>query len=260
VGSDLRSGLETLSVVEKSINESSQEPLQQGGDTGGTQTAYEISKMEQNSNTILGLFLQMIARHVKDFGNLRKGDILQYMTLPEVAEITGDALLTYKTFFLKGSSKGNGKNKKIVFTGELPDEMTDEEYLDASYDIKNEQEGKDMEIAKVNPSIFRELDYMITISPDVMSPRSEDLERAYSLELFDRMIKSPVANQEEALKLLVSTDPTAKKDADKYIMKQPSPEMMPGNPTAAPAGGPLAQMQKKPASMGAPNTLAGVAR
>lgn len=40
VGSDLRSGLETLSVVEKSINESSQEPLQQGvAESSGT-TAY----------------------------------------------------------------------------------------------------------------------------------------------------------------------------------------------------------------------------
>ncbi len=34
VGSDLKSGLETLSVVEKSINESSQEPLQEGQDQG----------------------------------------------------------------------------------------------------------------------------------------------------------------------------------------------------------------------------------
>jgi len=83
VGSDLKSGMETLAVVEKSINESSQEPFQAGVDEkqGGT-TAYEISRLEQNANTVLGLFLQMIAKHVKDYGKLRVGDILQYLTLP----------------------------------------------------------------------------------------------------------------------------------------------------------------------------------
>lgn len=259
VGSDLKSGLETLSVVEKSINESSQEPLQQGADAGGTQTAYEISKMEQNANTILGLFLQMIAKHVRDFGNLRKGDILQYLTLPEVADITGDADLTYRTFFLKAKSKGNGKNKKVVFSADMPDEMDDEEYLTASYDLKDEEKNKDMTIAKVNPSVFRDLQYMVTVSPDVLNPKSEDLERAFSLELFDRLIKSPVANQEEALKLLISTDPDARRDMEKYIMKQPSPEQqMVSNPTAAPAGGPLAQLMKQPGTNASP--LAGVAR
>lgn len=233
VGSDLKSGLETLSVVEDSINDSSQEPLQQGQDQPGGTTAYEISRIEQNANTILGLFIQMISKHVKDFGKLRMGDIVQYLTMPEVVEITGDAELSYKTFFMKSNGKSGSKSKKIEFNANMPDEFGEGEYLQASYDTKEEEDKKGMEIAKVNPTIFRELQYMVTISPDVMNPRSTDLERAFDLETFDRLIQSPVANQEEAVRLLMRTNPNTSKNADKYISKQPQGNpMSPSMPSA----------------------------
>ncbi len=263
VGSDLKSGLETLGVVEKSINESSQEPLQQGiADTSGT-TAYEISKLEQNANTVLGLFLQMIAKHVKDFGKLRMGDIIQYLTLPEVADITGDPELTYKTFFLKGNAKGGSKNKKIEFDLNLPDEYGEGEYLGKSYELKEEEKEKGMAIAKVNPQMFRELQYMVTISPDFMAPRSSELERAFDLETYDRMIMSPAADQEAAYKLLLGTNPTTAKDPDKYVMKQqpaspvaPMQGMMPNS-----GNGPLAAMAGKTGTAAsAPSALAGMAK
>lgn len=227
VGSDLKAGLETLGVVEKSISESSQEPLQSGQDTGGDQTAYEISRIEQNANTILGLFLQMIAKHVRDFGKLRAGDILQYLTIPEVMQIEGkeDVELVYKTFFLKANGKSAQKNKRIEFDQELPDEMDQNEYMDRSYDLYQQEEDKDMQIAKVNPSLARELKYMMTISPDVMNPKSTDLERAYALEDFDRMIMQPtVFDPEETGKLLLSNNPLTKREPDKYLTKQPSPQ------------------------------------
>ncbi len=217
VGSDIAAGLTTLSTVEKSINESSQEPLQQGANAGGTQTAYEISKMEQNANTILGLFLQMIAKHVRDFGKLRLGDILQNLTLPEVAEISGEPELTYKTFFLKGLDKG----KKIQFDGELQTDYSDKaDYLNASYDVLSEEKDKKMTIVKANPIMIRELQYMVTINPDILNPRSEDLERAYALEAYDRLVNNPVADQEETLRLLLNTDKSTKMNPDKYVMKQ----------------------------------------
>ncbi len=222
VGSDLRSGLETLSVVEKSINESSQEPLQGGQDAGGDKTAYEISKLEQNANTVLGLFLQMIADHVKAFGKLRMGDIVQYLTLPEVVDITGEPELTYKTFFLKANARTNGKNKKIQFDANMPDEMETDEHMDASYKLLEEEGEKDMEIAKVNPSLYRELQYLVTVSPDVMNPRSVDLERAFDVEAFDRMIAQPtVFDPMETGKLLLNTNPSTRRDPDKYMAKAP---------------------------------------
>lgn len=246
VGSDLKAGLETLSVVEKSINESSQEPLQQGEDksASGT-TAYEISRLEANANTVLGLFLQMIAKHVKDYGKLRMGDILQYLTVPEVVAIEGseDADLVYKTFFLKGGEKGNGKNKKIIFDNELPDEMSEDDHLDMSYDLLEEEKEKEMSIYRVNPGLYRELEYMVVVSPDVISPRSTDLERAYALEDFDRMIMQPtVFDPKETGKLLLQNNPLTKKSPDDYLAKEPAPgsvpsPMQPGMPGAMPAAG-----------------------
>lgn len=228
VGSDLRSGLETLAVVEQSINESSQEPLQQGIQAPSGTTAYEISRLENNANTVLGLFLQMISKHVKDFGKLRLGDIIQYLTIGEVMQIEADPELVYKTFMVGGTPAKN-QNRKIVFDGEMDDTYSDEEYLDISYDLMQEEEDKggDMSIYQVNPGLFRDLEYKISINPDVLNPRSEDLERAYKLEVFDRAINSPSINQDEILRLLLTTSPYTKKDPDKYILKQPMGMMEP---------------------------------
>lgn len=226
VGSDLKSGLETLQVVEQSINESSQEPLQQGNKPGqGTTTAYEISQLEQNANTVLGLFLQMIAKHVKDFGKLRVGDIIQYLTLPEVVQIEGqeDAEMTYKTFALKAPQKSVGNARQIRFENNMPEDITLDEYLSESYKLLGEEEEKKLEISRVNPSLFRELSYITTISPDILNPRSEELERAYDLETFDRMVAAPpgMFDPEATAKLLLQSDPRTKKDPDKYVAKQP---------------------------------------
>lgn len=254
VGSDLRAGLETLAVVERSINESSQEPLQQGISERGSQTAYEISKLEQNANTVLGLFVQMIAQHVRDFGKLRLGDILQYLTVPEVVMIEGEdqSELVYKTFFLRAPEARPGKNRRIEFDLELPDEMDDDEYLQRSYDLLIKEQDKNLAIAKVNPGLFRDLKYKVTISPDVLNPKSVDLERAYALEAYDRMIQNPKADQEETLKILLASNPTTMKDPEKYIVKEPSPEEklqmgmteMGGLGPAA-GNGPLASLSKK---------------
>lgn len=257
VGSDLRSGLETLAVVEQSINESSQEPLQQGIQAPSGTTAYEISRLENNANTVLGLFLQMIAKHVKDFGKLRLGDIIQHLTIGEVMKIEDDPELVYKTFMV-GSTSSKNTNRKIVFDGEMEDEYSDEEYLNSSYDILQEEtdKGGDISIYQVNPSLFRDLRFKITVSPDVLNPRSEDLERAYDLETYDRAIGNPVANQEEVFKLLLSSNKKTKKQPEKYIMQQPmSQPVMDETGMGMPASGnsPLgAVMGKNAVSTGSP--------
>lgn len=243
VGSDLKAGMETLAVVERSINESSQEPLQQGMDSKGGQTAYEISKLEQNANTVLGLFLQMIAKHVVDFGKLRISDIIQYLTLPDVVSITDEPELVYKTFFLQGPV--TGKNKKIEFKKDMPESISKDQHLNESFSVLAEEKDKDMTIAKVNPVFFRELQYRATISPDVKNPRSEELLRAFDVEAYDRMIKAPnVFDPEETGRLLLSSNPSTRRDPDKYIAKQPAPGAV--NP-AMPAEGnaPLAALGKK---------------
>lgn len=273
VGSDLKSGLETLSVVENSINESSQEPSQGGQPNGQTQTAYEISVLEQNADTVLGLFLQMIAKHVRDYGKLRIGDILQYLTLPDVVQIDGNPEMTYKTFFMKGDQKSGAKNKKVMFDSSIPDTLTKDQHLKMSYDLLQDEKNKGMTIAKVSPMMLRGIKYMVTISPDILNPRSEDLERAYNLEEYDRMVVAPpgMFDPEETAKLLLVSSPLTKKDPDKYLAKQPAPGTMPmqppqqGQPGMPSAGNsPLNAMASKsplPAGgIGAPTTVPGLSQ
>lgn len=248
----LKDGIASIQLVEDSIDQTSADSQQSGAKEGGSQTAYEISVLEQNANTVLGLFLQMIAKHVRDFGKLRMGDILQYLTAPEVVAIEGtdDAELVYKTFFL--NSKGDDKNKKIVLDKGVPDDMDEDEYLEASWELLGEEDKKDMLISRVNPTLFRELQYRVTVSPDILNPRSTDLDRAFALEDFDRMIMQPtVFDPEETGKLLLKNNPLTKKNPDKYIVKQPAPGSMPPPQPGMPQAGnaPLNSMSAKPSPL-----------
>ena len=273
-GNNLKAGMELLADVQEKIGETA-------GDTSVDQsllnntdpTAYAISRVEARQATVLGLFVKMVAKHVKDYGTLRMGDITQYLTLPEVEKITDNAPLVYKTFLMR-SKKDTGKKrgKKIEFDMSIPaDSETHEDRLARSLKIKKEEEQKGMSIIRANPEFFRNLKYTCVITPDVLNPMSEELERAYGMEDFDRMIAHPdVFDQEETARLFLQGSPLTRKDPDKYLVKKNPMESMGGgmNPLdslmgGAPAGGfqPAGGMpQANPTEMNAPGQPQGPAR
>ncbi len=220
----LKVGFDTLTAVDQSLQDSASNPQDATADQPTGTTAYEISRIEQNAATVLGLFIKMISQYVKQYGSLRMGDILQYLTIVDVDKITDKPDLVYKTFLLHDKqTNGKANSRKIQFTDKMPTEpMTAGEHLQASYDVLKEQGGinSKTELYKVNPELFRNLQYMLTVDADVINPRSEDLERAYDLETYDRLIMNPMADQEEALKLLLMTNPKTKKDPDKFVSQQ----------------------------------------
>lgn len=243
LANNLKAGMDTLMEVEKSVSESAEDPILQGQQQPGQDsTAYEISRLEQNANTVLGLFIKMIAQYVRQYGRLRIGDIIQHLTILDVDKITDEPELVYKAFLVKGS--GKFENKKIQFTDEVPEEPIDEdESLVQSYKILSEQDRTGMEIYKVNPKLFRELKYQIVISPDVLHPRSEDLERAMKLELYDRAIQNPISDQEKITKDFLFGSYKDIHDPEDYISKQQGqpgqgmPPMQPPGPGAIPTPG-----------------------
>lgn len=244
VAGNLKAGMDTLMEVENSVSESSQSSIQEGQPQQGNNTAYEISRQEQNANTVLGLFIKMIAQYVRQYGRLRIGDIIQHLTIVDVDNITDNPELVYKTFLVKG--KGQQDKKKIEFTDSLPDEpISSQEALNKSYDVLKEENNTEMEIYKVNPRLFRELTYKIVISPDVLHPRSDDLERAMKLELYDRAIANPMADQEAVFKdFLIGAYKDIKKPED-YIAEQ-QPMQQQGQPMQGGLPSPLASMSKMP--------------
>lgn len=225
---NLKAGMDTLFKVDESIDTSSESPLQQGQQQAGSQTAYEISRQEQNAATVLGLFIKMISQHVKDYGKLRLGDILQYLTIADADKITANAPLVYKTFLLHNKAQnGKTKTRKIKFDDEMSSEpLSHEVRLAMSQKTLTKEDQTDTELYEVNPELFRNLTYTCAVTPDVLNPRSEDLERAYSLEFFDRAIAQPALfDQEEIARILLSTNPLTKKDPDKYLMSEQNDPM-----------------------------------
>lgn len=230
----LKVGMDTLMKVDESLNITSADGQVPGTETTNTPTAYQISRIEKNAETVLGLFIKMIGNYVKDYGKLTMGDILQYLTILDADKITDKPELIYKTFLLHDSTNP-GKHKKIMFDGNMNDEpSTESDQLQQSYDVLKEQGGVDSNttLYKANPEMFRNLTFITAIDADVLNPRSDDLERAYDLETYDRMINDPAHDPEETYKMLLSTNPKTKKDPDKYVNKQLQMQMAMNDPMA----------------------------
>lgn len=224
--------------VEASLNQSSQDPVQQGQNPGTPSTAYEISRIEQNAATVLGLSMKFIAQHAINYGDLLVSDILQYMTIADAQKITEEPGLLYKTFYAKEPGQ-TGKMNKIKFDATLPDTMTEQQKEDMSFALLEEQGGlkADMRLWKVNPIFFRDYKYMFTVDQDVENPRSADLERAMDLETYDRAIANPVADQEKVFTdLLMSTNPKTARDPEKYVQAQQPQQPQGQTPGMAPNG------------------------
>ena len=191
IRSNLRSGMDTLSTVEGSISESSQDSFRQGQMQGPAgRTAFEMSRLEQNARIRLGIFGRMIGFLVEDFGELMLGDIIQHMTVAEA-----DSIL---------SKNGEFKFRKFVLHDKIENgkRMPHEIEFDLSAGTNPRREGLDLmkreggldpkkRIFRVNPELAQKLRYMLKVSPDTLQTRSKALDRALNLELYDRAIQNP---------------------------------------------------------------------
>ena len=228
---NIGAGINALGQVEASISETSMDEWMSGANSnqmkgvGGSRTsAYAMSIIQQNANTLLGMFIQMISIFVKDFGELRLGDILQYMTIADVTKIEDDAPLVFKAFILHNKqSVGKQVNKKIKFDNSLPDEASEDEMDDMSRDNVTMQGGSKSknELWRVNPGFFRDLKYSVAINPDVLNPMSQDMEKQMGLEAYDRLIQNPMADPEMVTKeFLLKNYKQSQRDPEKFIKQQ----------------------------------------
>ena len=229
----LNTAMQTLEKIEASLHESSQDPIQQGqAGSGPASTAYEISRIEQNSATVLGLTIKFFTYgHVIPYGKLLLSDVLQYLTMPQVESITGNGGLVYKTFYAKEPGK-TGKQNKIKFDANMPDAMTEDEKMAMSWELLKAQGGlkSSTTLYNVNPVLFRQHKFNFAVDADVLNPRSSELERAFDLETYDRAVGSPVADQEKIFKdLLMSSNPKTSRDPGSYIQKQKPQQQVPAN-------------------------------
>lgn len=217
-----------IDKVETSLNETSQDPTQQGQQATKTSTAYEISRVEQNASTVLGLFLTMVVKHAIDFGELARGDVLQYCTLADLTKITGTDV-GYKTFF----AHRDGKTSKVMFDANLPSEMNAEEKLSISYKLLTEEKKNGVALVIANPKLVRDLKYTQVIDADVVRPRSKDFERVAFNELYDRAIQNPTVDLKALGKQLFKMEPVTAKNPDQFMSAEQT-VTPPGEKTEAP--------------------------
>lgn len=227
-GTNLNAGYNALNSLERSMTESSQDNIRSGIAAGsGGRTAREVLLAEQNARIQLGLFGKMIAKLVKDYGELMMEDIIHHMTVSEVEELTaGETRLKFRTFLLPEElEKGKKFTKKIVFTDEfMGTPMSKTDKLNASFQAMKEQGGmkSDTRLYKVNPHLFSKLKFKLFVDVDEMMPENEQLNRALKLEAYDRMIQNPLVDQESVTRdFLVET--FAKGEADSYMKNKKNP-------------------------------------
>jgi hypothetical protein len=234
--SDLRAGLMAIEEVEKSISESSQDNMRSGQAIGGERTAYEVQALQENAQKMLGLFGKFIMFLVHDIGQLMVGDILQYMTVPDIKKITNVTdPVAYKTLLIPEKIQ-NGKKitKKIKFTGEYLDKDDVNPAVESMKIYKEEKKaGENVRIYKINPEIFRNIKYKIVITPDKFENRSKTLEKALNLELYDRAIANPLVDQNAVTRdFLFETYKPGQ--SEKYMKKEEPVAPAPGSPAGVP--------------------------
>ena len=89
-GSNLNAAKDMINMLMGQQNEGSQAPLQGGQAEKGSQTKYEIQRLEANAQTVLGLSGQMMGHLVDQIGELMLGLVLQHMPITDISQITDE--------------------------------------------------------------------------------------------------------------------------------------------------------------------------
>ena len=243
VGIDAAAGLAALEKMELSVSESSNDSQQSGQGDNLPDTYGQQVLLERNARVMLGLFGKMIGFMVRDLGKLRVGDILQYLTIADVEQIVGDdAPLRYRSFLIPEKIEDGKKKSHKIMLGDYAQNLSEDETTqgfdmlalqggaspDGLQGLDPEQReqfiGKgfdaDTKLYLVNPEIFRNLKYKVVVRPDMITPPSDALKKALNLELYDRAIANPLANQEAIFTdFLLSSYEGARDDTSKYVTK-----------------------------------------
>jgi hypothetical protein len=219
--SNISAGLQLTQNVEGSMSESTQSSRAMGVADSKEMTAVEYAGLEQNSMQALGLFGRQLSHLVKQLGTLMQGDILQYLTMPEVEGLlSGGQKVKYKSLLANGNLQGSGPSdmNQIRFTDQFfGKDMVDE--FDVSMSLLEEEGLKgDVGIKLVDPVLFRKQKFTVFISEEELSKENKRMEKALKLEAYDRAINNPTLDQNEITKEFLLT-PYVPGDEDRFMAK-----------------------------------------
>lgn len=221
---NMSGAIEVIQILTQAQNESSQAPISSGVAEPGDRTKYEVQRLEANARTILGLSGEMLSRLVNQIGDLMLCLVLQHMTVKEMGEVTGEIGKMKLTSIVIPNRDVDGKKmpRKIEFTYDMPQAESKEDLenveMQESLKMLDMESVMEMSLMKVNPDKFQAAKYKLKNQPQFTDRQSEITKR---INLYDRLLANPLANQEAALRylLLGSTVPG---EEDRY-MKEVDP-------------------------------------
>ncbi len=234
---DLAAGYNAIQSVEQNMAEGSQSSFAAGVPLPGERTKFEIQTLEDNARQQLGLFGRRVLKFVEDWGVLRMGDILQFVTVVDMQKLSGEDAIGFSNFIL-GDKVVDGKkaSKKIEFSLDVPEEpQSDQEALLQSLRLLERGVKNKQSISMVNPKLFRELKFKLRVAGDVLFKPSGEQKLQRNMQLYDRAVQHPSADQEMLYKeLLINSYRPG--EADKFT-KEPQPQPQQQEEGAGAAGG-----------------------
>lgn len=208
--------------AQEDINKSTSSPQSAGVYSGDQKTLGEAELLQQNAMINLGIMGRMIGSMVKDVGTIMLHDSLRYRTLPEIGEIVnGIPLLNYKSYNVGKAKNGRNITEVLKFTDRYAGKVYTKKQKEEIEVALAEKYGKDSHVWEINPDVFINLDVLVLIEPDQLFPKSQSLERAQKLQIYDKAINNPLIAQDPEKMTAVTRDfllePVVHGDTDKYL-------------------------------------------
>jgi hypothetical protein len=219
--SNIQAGLSLTQNIEGSMSESTQSSRASGVADSKEMTAVEYAGLEQNSMQALGMFGKQLSHLVKQLGRLMQGDIIQYLTMPDIEGLLGDGQkVNYKSLLANGNLQGDGPSdmNQVRFTDQFYGGEEVDEFEVSMRLLEEEGYKSDVKIKLVDPILFRKQKFTVFISEEELTKENKRMEKALNLEAYDRAINNPLLDQNEITKhfLLENYVPG---DEDKYMAK-----------------------------------------
>lgn len=238
---DLGKMFSGMSIVEKSMDESSVSDTSGGQIPQGDVKATTINVAERNAKILLAGVGKTLAESIVQMGGLMADIAVQHLTVPQVEEIVGDSSkLKYRSFILKDKVV-DGKNvSKVLRFDEslLGSTMSEKEKRDGGLQLLEESGYPDGEkdIYRINPELFSRMKYLTTVEPERMFPKNEEFKQAMYSNIYAQMSQNPH----------VSLEALTRKTLYQYLRGE-TEDVMQKPPVPVPGADPVEQDKGNPA-------------
>lgn len=217
---DMNAGFNAMQEVERSIIETANDSLRARLSVGGERTAAEVNALVETARTQIGLFADFISYGVRQVGEMRLSDILQYGTSQMLTDLqTGEEALKFQSYSVFDDE--TRKNTRIQFSPEFFNSIDNKTAKQLSYEVLEKEGGLDSEerLLVANPAQLRDMKFKVTVAADAFETRSEALERAQNQEKFQLLMSvsqaMPQGGVQQLIRDFINND--IRDDADRYI-------------------------------------------